>query len=96
MQKYTETWAIKAENMQSPGRAEPMKVRWMCGVSLKDMKRSETLYSLLGIQSVAEVVRHSRLSWFGHVERKSGEDWVSACRNVVVAGVRGAGRGRNT
>ena len=24
-------------------------VRWMCGVSLKDRKRSEDLYSLLGI-----------------------------------------------
>ena len=33
---------------------------------------------------------------FGHVERKSGDDWVSACRNVVVAGVRCAGKGRKT
>ena len=32
----TETWAIKAENLQSLGRAECMMVRWMCGVSLKD------------------------------------------------------------
>ena len=23
-----------------------------------------------------------RLKWFGHLERKSGDDWVSACRNV--------------
>ena len=30
------------------------------------------------------------------MERKSGDDWVSACRNVVVAGVRCAGRGRKT
>ena len=30
------------------------------------------------------------------VERKSGDDWVSACRNVVMAGVRGPGRGRKT
>ena len=35
---------------------------------------------------VYEVVRLGRLRWFGHVERKSGDDWVSACRNVVVAG----------
>ena len=54
------------------------------------------LYSLLGVQSVAEVVRRGILRWFGHVERKSADDWVSACRNVVVAGVRGAGRGRKT
>ena len=25
------------------------------------------LYSLLGVQSVAEVVRRGRLRWFGHV-----------------------------
>ena len=43
---------------------------------------------------MAEVVRHGRLRWFGHVECKSEDDWVSAYRNVVVAGARGAGRGR--
>ena len=68
-------------------------VRWMCGVSLNDRKRSVDLYRLLGVQSVDEVVRRGRLRWFGHVERKSEDDWVSACRNVVVAGGRGAGRG---
>ena len=30
------------------------------------------------------------------MERKSGDDWMSARRNVVVAGVRCAGRGRKT
>ena len=73
-----------------------MMVRWMCGVSLKDRKHSVDLYILLGVQSVAEVERRDRLRWFGHVERKSGDDWVSACRNVAVAGVRCAGRGRKT
>ena len=92
----TETWAMKAENLRSLERAERMMVRWMCGVSLKDRKRSKVLYSLLGVQSVAKVVRRGRLRWFGHVERKNGDDWVSACRNVVVAGVRCVGRGRKT
>ena len=30
------------------------------------------------------------------MERKSGDDWVSACINVVVAGVRCVGRGRKS
>ena len=50
----------------------------MFGVSLKDRKRSVDLYSLLGVQSVDEVIRRGRLRWFGHVERKSGDDLVSA------------------
>ena len=82
----TETWAMKIANLQSLERTERMMVRWMCGVSLKDRKRSVDLYSLLRVQSVAEVVRRGRLRQFGHVEHKSGDDWVSACRNVVVAG----------
>ena len=92
----TETWVMKKANLQSLERTERMMVRWMCEVSLKDRKRSVDLYSLLGVQSMAEVVRQGRLRWFGHVECKSGDDWVSACRNVVVAGVRCVGRGRKT
>ena len=45
------------------------------------------------IIDTAEMVRRGRLRWFGHVERKNGDDWVSTCRNVVVAGERCAGRG---
>ena len=55
-------------------------------MSLKDRKRSVDLYSLLGVQSVAEVVRWGRLRCFGHLERRSVDDWISACRKVEVAG----------
>ena len=65
---------MKEANLQSLKRTERMMVRWMCGVSLKDRKRSVDLYSLLGVQSVNEVVRRGRLRWFGHVEHKSGDD----------------------
>ena len=71
----TATWAMKAENLHSLERAECMMVRWICRMSLKDKKQSEVLYSLLGVQSVAESVRCGRLRWFGHLEHKSGDDW---------------------
>ena len=38
-----------------------MMVRWMCGVSLKDRRRSEDLSNFLGINCVADVVRRRRL-----------------------------------
>ena len=92
----TETWSMKVENLRSLERAERMMVRWMCGVSLKDQVRSVDLYSLLNVPCVADVVRHGRLRWFGHLERKNMYDWVSACRNVEVVGLKGRGRGRKT
>ena len=92
----TETWAMKEANLQSLERTERMMVRWMCSVSLKDRKRSVDLYSLLGVQSVEVVVRRGRLRWFGHLERRSADDWVSACRRVEVAGMSCKGRKRKT
>ena len=39
-------------------------------------------------------MRRGRLRSFGHVERKEVGAWVSACRNLKVAGSRGRGRPR--
>ena len=38
------------------------------------------------------MVRHGRLRWFGHLEHKGADDWLTACRNVVEAWVRCVGR----
>jgi len=42
------------------------------------------------------VARRSRLRWFGHLERKDNDDFVSACKSVEVNGVRDRDRGRKT
>ena len=61
-------------SLHSLERLERVMVRWMCRVSLKDRKHSVDLYSLLGVQSMAEVVRQGRLRWFGHVERNNNNN----------------------
>ena len=61
-------------------------VRWICGVSLKDRKRSVDLYSLLGVQSVAEVVRQGRLRWWGMWNVRVG---MIGCRPVEMWWWRG-------
>jgi hypothetical protein len=92
----SETWATKVEDMGRLERTERIMVRLMCGVTLRDRTHSAELLSRLGIQSVSDVVRRGRLRWFGHVERKCAEDWVSACRGMNVEGGRGRGRSRKT
>ena len=51
----------KSAKFGGEGKDDGETVRWMCGVSLNDRKRLVDLYSLLGVQSVADVVRHDTL-----------------------------------
>ena len=71
-------------------------VRWMCGVSLKNRISSDELKERLGIEGIDEIVERGRLRWFGHVERKPRENWVSACRGFVVDETKSKGRSRKT
>src|SRR5664279_569457 len=45
---------------------------------------------------LTHILRRSRLRWFGHLERKSPDDWVSASRDLEVDGVKRKGRSRKT
>ena len=92
----SETWALKVSDMQQLERTERMMVRWMCGVTLKHRHRSQDLLERLDIVGVAERVRRGRLRWFGHVERKNADDWVTKCRDLVVEGGKSRGRNRKT
>ena len=92
----SETWPVKAEDMQRLERTERMMVRWMCGVSLKHRLSSQELNRRLGVEAVTEVVRQGRLRWFGHLERMDEEEWVSACRSITVTGEKTRGRSRKT
>ena len=73
-------WHQQGQTKLAPRRNKIYErpVRWMCGVSLKDRSCSVDLYTLLGVQSVADVVRHGRLKSFGNLEHKGVDDWVSA------------------
>ena len=79
------------ESAQSLGKAEHMMVRWMCGVSLKDRKRSEVLYSLNG--ECSEVVMRGRLNWT--LGMWNLIEWMMIrYRHFMVAAARPAGQGQ--
>jgi len=78
----SETWPMRVEDQQRLERAERMMIRLMCGVSMRDRISSDELRCRLGFEAVSIVVRHGRLRWFGHVERKTEDDWVKKSRSV--------------
>lgn len=90
----SETWPVKTEDSQRLHRNEMSMIRWMCGVTLKDRFSSEELRARLGIKSILDIMRRSRLSWFGHVERRDGDSWLRKVRNLEIARVSGRGRPR--
>ena len=55
----------------------------MCGVSMKDRRTSEKLRKLVGVQPITTVIGIGRLRWYGHVMRKSNEDWVKKCMEIT-------------
>ena len=71
-------------------------VRWMCGTSLKRIISSDDLNKRLNVEAITDVARQGRLRWFGHLERKDSNDWVSSCRNFEVVGAKCQGRSRKT
>ena len=75
---------------------EMQMTRWMCGVSMKDRRTSEELRKLVGVEPITTVIRSGRLRWYGHVMRKSDEDWVKKCMEYRVEGRRPVGRPRRT
>src|SRR3989442_15434654 len=87
---------MKVDDMQRLVRTKNNMVRWMSGVTLRDIRSSEELRRGLGIVGVDRVVRRGRLRWFEHVERKEADDWVSKCRNLEGVGDARKGRARKT
>ena len=65
---------MRPEELRRLERAERMMIRWMCRVTLKDRCRSEELRKRMDIEDVADVIRKSRLGWFGHLEIKDEGD----------------------
>ena len=66
MMNGSETWALMVEDTQKLKRTETSMMRRLCGVSLKRHLSNEALRGKLGIDCVSDLVRHSRLRWFGH------------------------------
>ena len=90
-----ETWVLRKEEEGVLQRTERAMVRRMCGVRLRDRKRSEVLMQMLELDvDVVTLVRRARLRWYGHVLRRDEESGIKRTLGFEVEGNRGRGRPR--
>ena len=66
-----EIWAMTLVTHNSVRRNDPAMIRWICNVKAKDEVSLDPLLSKLGIHDMDEVLRTSRMGWFGHVEHST-------------------------
>ena len=77
-------------------REELQMIRWMCGVSMKERRTSVELRRVVGVVLITTVIRSGRLRWYGHVMRKTDENWAKKCIEFRVEGKRPVGIPRRT
>ena len=89
----SECWPITRALEQKMKVAEMRMLRWMCGLTRLDMIRNEVIREIVGVASIEDKMRESRLRWFGHVQRRPLTAAVRKCEVLDLGDFR-RGRGR--
>ena len=64
----SEAWCLKESEVEILRRTERTMVRAMCGVQLKDKKRSIDLMFMLGLnETIDQLARANSVCWYCHV-----------------------------
>src|SRR6218665_3154933 len=87
----TEAWTLRRKEEKLLERTEMRMLRWILGISLKDMHRNENIRKKIGVACITDKIREARLRWYGHVER-SGDTNIRRIMKSEVQGLRSRGR----
>ena len=85
--------ATKIRHVQQLSVAEMRMLRWICGHTRMDRVRNDDIRDRLEVAPIEEKLVQHRLSWFGHVQRRSPEVPVH-CGVLRQANNMRRGRGR--
>ena len=89
----SEAWYLKESEMVILQRTERPMVRGMCGVQLKDRKRSTNFMFTLGLnETIDKLVIANNVRRYGHVMRKVDGHILRRALNFEVEGQRKKGR----
>src|SRR6218665_282878 len=86
-----EAWTLRRKKEKLLERIEMRMLRWILGISLKDMQRNENIRKKIGVACITDKIREARLRWYGHVER-SGDTNIRRIMKSEVQGLRSRGR----
>ena len=87
-----ETWPIVIEEQARLERTDHAMIRWICSVRLADRLPLTDLRQRLNLDSISDVLRWSRLRWFGHLHRMDDDTWPKKVTNINVNGAQPRGR----
>ena len=86
-------WCLKEGDMGILQRTERSMVRAMCGVQLKDRKRSTDLMSMLGLnETIDQSAMANSVHWYGDVLRREDGHVMRRALDFAVEGQRMGGR----
>ncbi|XP_070050414.1 uncharacterized protein [Nicotiana tomentosiformis] len=88
-----ECWPVKNSHVQKMRVAEMRMLRWMCEYTRRDRIKNEAIRDRVGVASVEDKMRESRLRWFGHAKRRNIDAPVRRCERLALESLR-RGRGR--
>ena len=89
----SETWCLKEREMGILQRMERSMMRAMCGVWLKDRKRSTDLMFMLGLSEIIDqVAMENSVRWYGRVLRREDGHALRRTLKFEVEGQRKKGR----
>ena len=93
----SETWPMSTENERRLKTADTRMVRMMSGQKLREKHPGRVLMEMTGLEDITDVARRRRLRWYGHVERKDGDEWTKMIwKDWDAEGRRPPGRPRLT
>ena len=89
-----EYWTVRKKEEQILEKTEMRMLRRIKGVTLRDRVKSVDTRKELGVSSIQEKVRETRLHWYGHMQRMEEHNEVRAVGDMRVPGKRPRGRPR--